>query len=360
MTEAFEYADDAIHVADMRGILVRVNPSFLSLYGYRDPGQVLGSPEEILWPPHARTEFARLRERVDSGSSWQGELSALAADGSEVPVRISAHPLGEGGVVQGCICFSRGLEPKSAPEREIFQAYRLSLLGKMGAGLAHELNNPLTSILLDAESLRDLFLEAKEGEARQAALEAADSMILCAKRMRRMLAPLLSHAKMEAPGALSAIPLRRLLEDSLLFMGRQLEIGGIAADIRCDPGLLVAGNRTQMESVFLNLLANSRDAFAAGRTPDKWIGISAEGVTEIGKIAVEYKDNAGGIPPGVLERIFEPFFTTKGGQGAGLGLAVCKRILVEHGGSIRCESSDGETVFRMLLPLHRKSEARSP
>ena len=120
-------------------------------------------------------------------------------------------------------------------------------------------------------------------------------------------------------------------------------------------------SRTQLESVIHNLLSNSRDAFATSGTESKRISIACEFLESERMVRMEYRDNAGGISQEVMSRIFEPFFTTKGGEGTGLGLAISSKIIADHGGSIHCESQDGETRFRILLPaFSAAAETRQP
>jgi len=118
------------------------------------------------------------------------------------------------------------------------------------------------------------------------------------------------------------------------------------------------GSRTQLESVFHNLLGNSKDAFAASGRPGRVISIRAEASERGDSVRIKYVDNAGGIPPEVMTHLFEPFFSTKGGEGTGLGLAISRQIISHHAGEIRCESSEGNTTFRIMLPASGKRSHR--
>jgi signal transduction histidine kinase len=241
-------------------------------------------------------------------------------------------------------------------ERQLFHANKLVVLGTLGAGLAHELNNPLASILLDAEYLRDFLKDSARPADSAVALSAAESVIRGAERMRRVLEHLLFYSKKDSGTATSTISLGQLLEDSFLFIERQLTTRGIGIEIEIDGEYYVNGNRTQLESVIHNLLGNSRDAFAHSNADGKRISISSTFHEKDGIVRIEYSDNAGGIATDILSRIFEPFFTTKGGEGTGLGLAISKQIISEHGGSIECESRNGSTRFTIRLPATRTAK----
>jgi C4-dicarboxylate-specific signal transduction histidine kinase len=139
------------------------------------------------------------------------------------------------------------------------------------------------------------------------------------------------------------------IEDTLLFMRRRMAEDRIDMIIECAPDLFVTGNRVQLESVLYELLTNAREAFPVSSRNRK-IRIRAEPGPKA-TVTVEIRDNAGGIPSEALGWIFEPFFSTKKGQGAGLGLAMSRRILGEHGGSLECVSANGETAFEIRLPV---------
>jgi signal transduction histidine kinase len=166
-----------------------------------------------------------------------------------------------------------------------------------------------------------------------------------------VLEHLLLYAKPESPQSRSTISLGPFLEDCFLFVERHLMGLGIEVELEADPGLFVIGNRMELESVIHVLLSNSMDAFAGSGEKTKRIKVSARVERKSRLLRIEYADNAGGIPAEVLPHIFEPFFTTKGGSGSGLGLSLCRHILATHAGQIECGSAEGETTFRILLPL---------
>ncbi len=352
--DAFTQSDYAINITDSKGAMVKVNDAYLRLYKFASEAEILGKNQRIIRSPTtADSLYKNMWNTIIAGKVWRGELTNRATDGSDVYIHLTISPIRRNGEIVGFMGFSIDRAQQVMMERQLFHANKLVVLGTLGAGLAHELNNPLASILLDAEYLRDFLKDPHRSEDPAVASSAAESVIRGAERMRRVLEHLLFYSKKDSGTASSTISLKQLLDDSFLFIERQLTSRGIDIDIEVDGEYFVNGNRTQLESVVHNLLGNSRDAFAKSETAKKRIRIRSRYLEPDQFVHIEYVDNAGGIQPDVLSRIFEPFFTTKGGDGTGLGLAISKQIIAEHGGSIECESSDGLTSFVILLPATR-------
>jgi PAS domain S-box-containing protein len=356
--DAFTQSDYAINITDRNGAMVKVNDAYLRLYKFKSEAEILGKNQRIIRSPVTPDSlYKNMWSTILAGKVWRGELTNRAMDGSDVYIHLTISPIRRNGEIVGYMGFSIDRAQQVLMERQLFHANKLVVLGTLGAGLAHELNNPLASILLDAEYLRDFLKEEKLGVDPAMASSAAESVIRGAERMRRVLEHLLFYSKKDSGTATSTISLRQLLDDSFLFIERQLTSRGIGIDIEVDGEYFVNGNRTQLESVIHNLLGNSRDAFANADSAGKRIEIRSRYLEQDQVLRLEYRDNAGGIAPDVLSRIFEPFFTTKGGDGTGLGLAISKQIIAEHGGSIDCESVEGTTRFTILLPATRLPKA---
>ena len=361
LDDAFTHSDHAINITDPTGILIRVNDAYLRLYKFDSADQVVGQTQRIIRSP--LTHDAVYREMwttIAAGQVWRGQLTNRAQDGSDVFVHLTISPIRREGRIVGYMGFSIDRAQQVVLEQQLLHANKLVVLGTLGAGLAHELNNPLASILLDAEYLKEVHASPSGTTDHASALAAADSVIRGAERMRRVLEHLLLYSKNDGSTAFSALSIRQLLDDSFLFIERQLMSRGIDVklDIQGEPH--VNGNRTQLESVIHNLLSNSRDAFSPQNGGRKRIAISSRFLAAEGVVQIEYRDNAGGIRKEILDRIFEPFFTTKGAEGTGLGLAISKKIMADHGGNIACESSGGETIFTLRLPAFlMRDEAKS-
>jgi PAS domain S-box-containing protein len=354
ISDAFTQSDYAIDITDPDGVLLQVNKAYLRLYKIPEESRILGRTQRLIRSPETpESVYQDMWAALKAGRAWRGELTNRAFDGTPVFIHLTITPIRRQGRIVGYMGFSLDRGPQMMLEQELFHANKLAILGTWGAGLAHELNNPLASILLDAECMRELAERIPEASARQAALDASQSVIRGAERMRRVLEHLLLYAKKDTATARSTIDLSNLLQDSLLFLERQLRGRGIEIRVACEAGVYITGNRTQLESILHNLLGNSRDAFASHPRSDKWIVLTAEFLEDEAIAMIRYRDNAGGIDPAILDRIFEPFFTTKGGEGTGLGLAISRQVVERHGGAIECASAGEETEFRIRLPAQR-------
>ncbi|MDB5104923.1 MAG: hypothetical protein JWP91_2612 [Fibrobacteres bacterium] len=352
MDKAFTQADYAVNITDKQGALIKVNQAYLDLYKFGSEAEVLGRTQKIIRSPKTPvTVYKEMWNTILSGITWRGNLNNIAKDGSEVFVHLTISPVREAGEIVGYMGFSLDRAQQVQLEKELFHANKLEVLATMGAGLAHELNNPLASILLDAEYLRDALAGPGSSIDRPTASLAANSVINGVERMKKVLGHLLMYSRKEGSGGRkhSTLTLAQLIEDSFLFLERQLRSRGIDIAVEVESDLFLHGNRTQLESVIHNLLTNSRDAFE-GRKGGKTIRIEGR-MDADGRVLIEYRDNAGGIPEPLRKRVFEPFFTTKKDmEGTGLGLAISHKIISEHGGTISCDSANGETVFHISLP----------
>ena len=351
LVDAFTQSDYAINVTDTSGHLLHVNHAYLDLYKIASESELLGQTQRIIRSPLTPDSLYKdMWQTISAGHSWRGDLINKARDGSDVHVHLTISPIRREGKIVGYMGFSLDRAQQVLLERQLMHANKLMVLGTLGAGLAHELNNPLASILLDAEYLKEILSRPMKPADEKPAQAAVESVIQGVERMRRVLKHLLQYSKKDMPSEASKISVKELVEDSLLFLERQLMNRGIEILSKISENLAVKGIRTQLESVLHNLITNSRDAFMTRETGGNYIAISASRNAR-GLVEIVFEDNAGGISPENLEKIFDPFFTTKDGQmGTGLGLSISRKIIADHGGTIQCESQNGNTRFMILLP----------
>jgi two-component system NtrC family sensor kinase len=235
-------------------------------------------------------------------------------------------------------------------EQRLVQADKLSSIGLLAAGVAHEVNTPLAVISTYAQML-----------AKQVADDSQKSLILdkIAKqtfRASEIVNSLLNFSRTSST-SFGDVNLNRTIQETLSLIEHQLLKAGVQINTDFDPDLLpVHGNAGKLQQVFLNLFLNARDAMSSGGTLE--VRTWAEG----SGIRIEVSDTGTGIAPEHLLRIYDPFFTTKAARkGTGLGLSVSYGIIQEHGGSIEVSNRrNGGARFRLELPLARKGEARKP
>ena len=261
----------------------------------------------------------------------------------------------------------RQMESQLEAQRvQAMQADRLQALGEMAAGVVHELGQPLGAILATAEGL-GLRMENGLLVTKEKVMGAVEDIMGFVDRMADTLEHLRVFSRDTALESATRFSLNEALEAGLRMVGVQFKNHDIALRLDLDEALpSLTGHAQQVEQVFLNLLANARDALderaAVASEPDAWqkeIHIrSCLEQTESPHVVFEIHDNGIGIDPSLGDRVFEPFFTTKEpNRGTGLGLAISYGIVQKMGGQITYSSSEGNgTTFRVRMPVER-SEA---
>jgi PAS domain S-box-containing protein len=248
------------------------------------------------------------------------------------------------GKIEGVVISGRDITEVKRLEEQLIQAEKLAAMGQMLAGVAHELNNPLTAILGASELLRDR-AGADENTRRQ--LEMTHRQ---ARRAARIVQNLLEFSR-PASAQKKALDLNAVVDRTLQLHEHSLRRNAIQVDFHPSPGLpLTMGDANQLIQVFLNLISNAEQAIRevrpAGRIQIRLGKFSS-------RVFATIQDDGAGIPAEVLPKIFDPFFTTKRpGGGTGLGLSICMSIVREHGGDIEVESLPaGGAAFTVFLPM---------
>jgi signal transduction histidine kinase len=231
-------------------------------------------------------------------------------------------------------------------QRHLIQSEKLASLGETIAGIAHEINNPLTSILSNAQ----LLALRRGGPADEASI---NSIVLEAKRTADLVKNLLAFSRKESKKR-EVIGVNELIKQAVNLKRYQLKVNNIQLIAEpCEVSYPVLVTAQQMQQVLLNLLNNAEQAIA--KTDHSGI-IRVEGGRRGETVFITVTDNGVGIPAHVLPFIFDPFFTTKNlGEGTGLGLSIAHTLIENHGGTISAKSEPGNTVFTIELPM-----ARSP
>src|SRR5213594_1283606 len=260
-------------------------------------------------------------------------------------IRFNFSPLAdEKGNIEGVVLSGRDVTDLKRLEEQLIQAEKLAAMGQMLAGVAHELNNPLTAILGVTELLRDR-PGADDSTKRQLELTHRQ-----ARRAARIVQNLLEFSRPASPQK-KPLDLNNLLERTLQLHEHSLRRNNIEVDFRLQhdlPG--VVGDANQLIQVFLNLITNAEQAIREVRDSGR---IQIRSGQNGNQLAVTVQDDGVGIRPEALPRIFDPFYTTKRpGGGTGLGLSICMSIIREHGGSIEAETLPaGGSAFTIYLPI---------
>jgi PAS domain S-box-containing protein len=241
------------------------------------------------------------------------------------------------------VVIARDITEAKQLESRMSETEKLAGIGQLAAGIAHQLNTPLGSILLSAQMLGDDIDDENMADDIQ-------RIIRQTEQCRGIIKGLLNFARPSASGR-SAVDVEESIRDTRFLMEKNLRVAGVEVSIASRTGTWVFGNRNELDQVFFNLMANALDAMPGGGTITVEID---EG--DPGELVVMFRDTGEGIPTANHESVFLPFFTTKDyGKGTGLGLSIVARIMHEHGGRIELKSTPGEgTCFRMSFPRARR------
>jgi two-component system NtrC family sensor kinase len=335
---------DLILVVGLDGRYSFVSSRIRDLLG-RAPAELLGKKVDDAEQEQS-PEFVALYHDVSTGAKKFGfcEFGARHRDGSWRTMRANASPLFDAeGKASGVIVSVRDITVEKKLEQQIIQSERLAAMGQMIGGFAHELNNPLTSIMGVAELLQ-------EGEQAETTRKQLVMLQQQARRAADIVQNLMYFSRPPAPGR-GPINLSELVQRTLHLHTYSLRKNNITVDYLPEPSLpVITGDSHQLMQIFLNLILNAEQAMREARDRGT-LRIRLEKSSK--SVAIIFQDDGPGIAADVLPNIFDPFYTTKRpGRGTGLGLSICKAILREHGGEIEASSGPGGgAVFKVTLPV---------
>ena len=344
--------DEAVSIIDESGHILYANDTHGRILGYG--GDAVGALDVDRFMPdeESRLQLLRIRDEVRQGRSWSGVVRRRRADdGRIVLMDMIIGPIPEDGATL-FFAISRDASERLAREQHLRRVERVAGLGTLIAGVAHELNNPLSSILGLSHLL---LLEPRSDEER----DDLTAIVREAQRMAKIVADLrLVSRDTEERTRREVVELNDVVRHILKTRAYSLSTRNITveADLADDfPAIL--GDRAQLEQVVLNLVVNAEQAMMGADAVDRTLIVRTR-VMDAG-CSIHVIDTGSGIPADHLERIFDPFFTTKRpGEGTGLGLSLAHTIVTEHHGEIHVDSEVGKgTAFRIDLPRTPIGEA---
>jgi PAS domain S-box-containing protein len=368
---------NALVVTDASGTITVANEAASSLLQYHE-NELVGSSLDHLFDngesPVLCVGSPLWKELLDKGVVKERELLCRCKDGTRVPVSFSGSVLTDmKGDALGVVCIVRDLretkrllaEAASAAEAErtksaeleaayhelqnlqahLVQSEKMRSLGRMAAGVAHEVNNPLGGIVIYSH------LVLEDTAADDPRRENLEKIVKEATRCGGIVKGLLGFARPQVEADQLMNP-GRALTDTLSVLKGQAIFHNIDIDCEIDPELpSIPGDASQIQQAFMNIMLNAADAMEGKGT----LTMSAKVEKATGSIVVSFADTGPGIKPEHIERLYEPFFTTKPpGKGVGLGLAITYGIIEQHGGTIEVRSRPGEgTKFEVRLPCEK-------
>jgi two-component system, NtrC family, sensor kinase len=379
---------DAIVLTNEAGTVELFNPAAERMFGCR-AAEVIGKAATFLDSPECRQLYADRLAAFRAGAHASGsthELTVRRPDGSEIPIEVALSVLGSTDPSAAPVRFLaaiRDLTERRKLRATLIQNEKLASIGLLSAGVAHEINNPLSFVsnnlaVLQRDSLAIMEMVRAVDAARDRLpadlarvwAEKAEELDLPyvesnlarllartrdgVERVSRIVQSLRGMARTDAPRR-HDVNLVDLIDGSLEIIRGKFKRSGIEVTQEHESPPIVSCVSTQISQVLLNLLVNAFQAVEAARSEGGVIAIRSRRIGNELEIAIE--DNGPGIPADVLARIFDPFFTTKDvGEGTGLGLSISHSIVTGHGGRIEVDGNGrlGGACFRVYLPAKER------
>jgi two-component system NtrC family sensor kinase len=350
-----ESSVDGIIAADMRGNIFIFNKGAEALTGYK-ADEVIGRihitdiyPEGV-----AKEVMNKLRspEHGGVGKLTPIQFSVTNKSGEEIPIQLSATLIyDEAGNEAASVGIFTDLRPRLKMEKKLQETHlqlvsseKMASLGKLAAGIAHEINNPLGGVLIYASLMME---DLPESDPRRQDLA---RIVQETSRCKDIVKSLLEFGRQTEP-RMEPTDINRAITEGLFFLENQALFHNIQIIKKLDSSLpQIVGNAGQLKQVFMNIIVNAAEAMRGGGT----LTITTSWSSRRNTVFVEFTDTGEGIPEENLNRIFDPFFTTKDiGKGTGLGLSTSYGIVESHGGRISVKSKVGQgSTFTIELPVH--------
>lgn len=312
--------------------------------------QILGFEEKKLKGRHIseifKVEDLEIEDTISSGKGFlEKEINYRRNDKEIIPISVSATQLiDEEGSSMGAVLILRDLREVKELQEKVKRTERMASLGRLAAGVAHEIRNPLSSIRGFAQYFKNRFAPDTEDQ------NYASIMIKEVDRLNRVISELLDFAKPAEPD-FKEEEIREILEHSLKLIETDIKLKDIKISLKIEEGLgKVRVDKDQMTQAFLNIFLNSIDAIEK----EGKISVSVRKTKEREQIEVKISDNGHGIPKDNLSKLFDPFFTTRK-NGTGLGLAIVHKIIENHKAEIEVQSEEGKgSTFTIFLAINKR------
>lgn len=359
-SQMLDQVSDSVSVLDLEGRILYWNRAATRLFGWTAEQACGRSSRDLLYRGDAQS-FIKMQRETNANGSWAGELSKVNRAGLAIAVEHRRTVLRDpSGVPKGYLCFDIDITERKKRERAAQRSQRLESIGTLAGGIAHDLNNVLTPILIGAK----LLSSSRAPKNPQGLLE---TMVASAQRGADLVKQVLAFAG-GIRGERSAIDMGQMLAETRGLLEHTLPKSiQIETKVSSDSPH-VMGDATEMSQVLMNLCINARDAMPAGgmlsiEAMPARIGDNARQLNPDASpgmyMLIKVSDTGCGMTTEVLDRIFDPFFTTKEvGKGTGLGLATVQGIVKSYGGFINVYSElDRGTTFSIYLPANATADA---
>lgn len=337
---------DAVIAADERGRVRLINPAAEGLTGWPQD-EALGRDLDEVFQLADEATGLRVEVGVPAGGERQADVLLLSRDGRSTPVETSASVItDEKGCFRGSVLIFKDISERRRLATQLLRSEKLAAVGQLAAGMAHELNNPLTPALLYTERL------LRQGGLDAEARGHLEVVVHEVERAQKIIKDLLAFAR-QYRGTQNETDINELLGRALEHVESESPSPKVSSRFEPGQGVRIVADEYRLTQVFLNLIRNARQAIEEGGRAGV-VTIRSERVTEgdAERVRVTVTDDGPGIAREYLPKIFDPFFTTRQvGAGSGLGLSLSNGIVEEHGGTISVESEPGAgATFVVDLP----------
>ena len=350
----FSASIDGLALWNDAGEMVATNPALWQMYGFGD-GALSALPRGSWSGPSYPGAFLR---SVAAGASLHAELTERRKDGSALELELHGIPMQYQGkphvltIARDITEKKRSAEELARQRESLYQREKLAALGSLLAGVAHELNNPLSVVVARAVLLE----EQGDPATRAAALKIRTAAERCARIVRTFLAMARQQQPERGPVAMNDV-----VSAALDITGYAIRTSSVEVSLDLAPDIpLIHADEDQLHQVLLNLIINAQQSLQE-QPPPRRIRVASRFDPGAGVLRVSVADNGPGIPPHLRARVFEPYFTTKPtGIGTGVGLAVSLGIVEAHGGTLTVDCPiEGGAVFTITLPVAAVDPARA-
>lgn len=346
-----ESSDDAIISKNLDGIVTSWNEAASRIFGYTAE-EMIGQSVLLLVPEDLHHEEDMILAKLKSGERIDHyETTRVKKSGERFEVSVTISPIRDDkNQIVGASKTARDISERKKVERVLVQSEKLAATGRMAATIAHEINNPLDSVM------NLVFLARTSSSINKARgyLQTAEKEL---ERVAHIVRQTLGYYRETVVPVM--IDVRELIEDVLAIYQRKLSVNKISVDCRFDNHRPITVNKGELVQVLSNVIANSIDAMSQGGV----LQVHVEETTHSNEQGVQIviRDNGAGIREEHLEQIFEPFFTTKGDLGTGIGLWVAKQLIEKVQGQISITSSadagNSGTTLAIFIPIANSQSA---
>lgn len=350
LIRAIEQTTDGVVITDAEGTIEYVNPAFERLTGYSLAETVGKNPRILKSGQVSMTTYKNLWETILSGRTFRGIFTNRKKNADTYVTEITISPIRDpGGVITHFVAVQKDITEQVRLERAVAQTEKLAAVGQLAAGIAHELNNPLSGIMGYSQLLLD------DSSLTPQQREDLNTILTQSQRCRNIIQNLLQFSRPKLPKT-EQVSLPTLIQTTLQLLNYELSTSGIriTSDLPGETPMVIM-DPDAMQQILINLITNARHALEGRHDGEIRLRLSHE--TNLVRLEVE--DNGPGIPKEIQSKIFNPFFTTKEpGKGTGLGLSICHSIMQRHQGHIYVESEEGKGArFILMFPISKTEEA---